>query len=129
MVGILGRRAHEDIVAHARGAAPAECCGLLVGTGDGTVRLWGGTTSANTFALLGTHAMLGRALDPGDEANPNVVVLGFEAWQRLFHADASVVGRQLELRGGQRQLLTIVGVLPQGFEFPTGRPRGGPVAL
>ncbi len=31
---ILLRQAHDDIIAHARGAAPAECCGLLVGAGD-----------------------------------------------------------------------------------------------
>jgi proteasome lid subunit RPN8/RPN11 len=31
---ILGRRAHDDIVAHAREDAPAECCGLLVGAGE-----------------------------------------------------------------------------------------------
>ena len=34
---ILGRRAHEDIVSHARDTAPAECCGLLVGAGDAIV--------------------------------------------------------------------------------------------
>jgi proteasome lid subunit RPN8/RPN11 len=33
---ILGRLAHDNIVAHARDAAPAECCGLLVGAG-GTI--------------------------------------------------------------------------------------------
>jgi proteasome lid subunit RPN8/RPN11 len=36
---ILGRRAHDDIVAHARETAPAECCGLVIGnrgaSGDG----------------------------------------------------------------------------------------------
>jgi len=93
---------------------------MPVQTDDGTARLWGGTTSANTFALLGAHAMLGRALDPGDDANPNVVVLGFDAWRRLFHSDATVVGRQLELRESRPQSLTIVGVLPAAFEFPTG---------
>ena len=31
---ILDRRAHDDLVSHARDAAPAECCGLLVGAGD-----------------------------------------------------------------------------------------------
>ncbi|SRR5713101_3580431 len=34
---ILGRRAHNDIIAHARDAAPAECCGLLLGAGDAVV--------------------------------------------------------------------------------------------
>jgi proteasome lid subunit RPN8/RPN11 len=30
----LSRLAHDDIVSHARETAPAECCGLLIGTGD-----------------------------------------------------------------------------------------------
>ena len=33
----LGRRAHDDLVSHARAAAPAECCGLLLGTGESIV--------------------------------------------------------------------------------------------
>jgi len=33
---VLSRRAHDEIVAHALETAPAECCGLLVGTG-GTI--------------------------------------------------------------------------------------------
>ena len=33
----LARRALDVIVSHARDAAPAECCGLLVGTGDAVV--------------------------------------------------------------------------------------------
>jgi proteasome lid subunit RPN8/RPN11 len=31
---ILGRLVQEAVVAHAREAAPAECCGLLIGRGD-----------------------------------------------------------------------------------------------
>jgi proteasome lid subunit RPN8/RPN11 len=31
---ILRGLAHDDIIAHARDAAPAECCGLLVGAGN-----------------------------------------------------------------------------------------------
>ena len=34
---ILPRRALDIIVSHARDTAPAECCGLLVGTGDAIV--------------------------------------------------------------------------------------------
>lgn len=34
---ILPRAVRDDIVAHAREAAPAECCGLLVGTSDAIV--------------------------------------------------------------------------------------------
>jgi putative ABC transport system permease protein len=93
----------------------------LVATDDGTKRLWGARVSANAFAALGVNAILGRTLHLSDDRDPNVVVLGFEAWRRLFRSDRSVVGHQLELRGNVPQPpLTIVGVLPPGFEFPTG---------
>ena len=71
----------------------------LVGTDDGTKRLWGARVSANAFAILGVNAMIGRTLLSGDDRDPNVVVLGFEAWKRLFRSDPNVVGRHLELRG------------------------------
>ena len=98
----------------------------LVRTSHGAAGLWGATTSANAFTVLGVHAMLGRAFDAGDAANPDVVVLTFDTWQRHFNADPHVVGTTLELRAGALmgsvlpRVLTIVGVLPSDFEFPTG---------
>jgi putative ABC transport system permease protein len=93
----------------------------LVGTDDGTKRLWGARLSSNAFAVLGVNAMFGRTLQASDDRDPNVVVLGFEAWRRLFRSDPNVVGRHLDLRGNMPQpSLTVVGVLPPGFEFPTG---------
>ncbi len=101
-----------------------------VRTRDGTARLWGGMTSGNTFTLLGARPVLGRLLGPGDEADPNVVVLGFDTWRRLFHADPGVVGTTIALhppetmfQGGaspEARLLTVVGVLPAVFELPAG---------
>jgi hypothetical protein len=94
----------------------------VVQTSQGRSRLWGGQTSTNTFSLLGARAMVGRALDPGDESNPNVVVLSFDTWQRLFHGDAGAVGTALEFRADfnasftpeleRPRLMTIVGVMP-----------------
>jgi predicted permease len=102
----------------------------VVRTSEGTARLWGARTSANTFTMLGTHAMLGRTLDPGDDANPNVVVLGFDTWRRLFISDPGVVGTTLEFRADfnasaapeleRPRLLTVVGVMPAAFELPIG---------
>ena len=84
-------------------------------------RLWGARVSANTFRVLEVNALLGRALQPSDDRDPHLVVLGFEAWRRLFRSDPTVVGRHLEVRGTVPQPpLTVVGVLPPGFEFPTG---------
>ena len=83
--------------------AVREAIPTLVATDDGTKRLWGARISANAFAALGVNAMLGRTLQPSDDRDPNVVVLGFEAWRRLFRSDPHVVGRHLELRGNVPQ--------------------------
>ena len=94
---------------------------MTVWTAEGTARLSGGSISLETFGLLETRAMLGRTFEPGDAGNPDIVVLGHETWRRLFQSDPRVVGTTLEVPGGsQRKVLTIVGVLPAGFEFPTG---------
>jgi proteasome lid subunit RPN8/RPN11 len=54
----MGRRAHDDIVGHARETAPAECCGLLIGTAESIVeaaRTDNLATDPNRFEM-----------DPGD---------------------------------------------------------------
>jgi putative ABC transport system permease protein len=97
----------------------------MVRTPQGAAGLWGAMASANTFTLLRTGALLGRTLGPGDEANPDVVVLSYDTWQRHFNADPAIIGTALEFRTGALlapippRLLTVVGVLPADFEFPT----------
>ena len=98
----------------------------MVKTPDGAAGLWGAMVSGNTFALLNTRPLLGRTLGPDDDANPSVVVLSYDTWQRHYHSDPAIVGRALEFRMGALlaarppMLLTVVGVLPPDFEFPTG---------
>jgi putative ABC transport system permease protein len=102
----------------------------VVRTSEGTARLWGGQVSPNTFTMLGARPLLGRTLDPGDEANPDVVALSFDAWQRIFHSAPEAVGATLEFRADfnasatpeleRPRLMTVIGVLPGSFELPTG---------
>ena len=71
----------------------------------------------SAFVLVGTPPLHGRYLLPGDEqpqASP-VIVLGYEAWRRRFNSDPAVIGRAVPFGGVQT---TIVGVMPEGFEFP-----------
>lgn len=100
----------------------------MVRSAQGAAGLWGAMVSPNTFALFQVQAMLGRTLGPDDSANPDVVVLSHDTWRRHFNADPAVVGRSVEFRAGSLpgsqppppRLLTVVGVLPVDFEFPTG---------
>jgi putative ABC transport system permease protein len=96
-----------------------------VRTVAGAARLLGGMTSANTFTMLGRQALFGRTLGPADAGRQDVVVLTFDTWQRFFHSDRNVLGASmaagLPSQPGERSL-TIVGVLPDDFVFPTGQP-------
>ena len=73
---ILARRARDAIVAHAREAAPAECCGLLLGSGDSVreaARTRNLSTDPNRFEIdPGDHIRLRRSARARD-----LDVLGF----------------------------------------------------
>jgi putative ABC transport system permease protein len=94
----------------------------MVKTERGTARLWGAAVSGDTFAMLGARAMLGRTLVAADDQQPDVVLLTHETWTRLFQSSPEIVGGTVEfLNNDSRQPMTVVGVMPQDFEFPTGR--------
>ncbi len=87
-------------------------------TGEGPAdRLPMAEVTGDLFAVLGVRPQLGRLLGP-DDVRPGaqpVVVLTDGVWRRRFGASSSVVGRPIQLSG---QLTTVVGVLPQDFQFP-----------
>ncbi|HLB38223.1 MAG TPA: ABC transporter permease [Gemmatimonadales bacterium] len=95
-------------------AALVEGSGTLTGGGE-PERVGVVTASASLFPLLGVQPRIGRAYTPEEDRDgaPRVAVLGYGYWQRRFGADPAVIGRDLTLNG---RPLTIVGVLPQGFE-------------
>jgi putative ABC transport system permease protein len=77
----------------------------------------GVAVSSELFEVLGTPAFLGRTFRPGEDlvgAEP-VVVLSYSLWRELG-SDPSIVGKPLQLGGVAR---TVVGVMPQGFWFPS----------
>jgi predicted permease len=73
--------------------------------------------SANFFDVLRVKPALGRFFASGEnEPGANhVLVLGWDAWERRFGGDASVLGQTVQLN---RDAYTIVGVAPQGFGYP-----------
>jgi putative ABC transport system permease protein len=88
-------------------------------TADGRVEpVRGAEMTANAFALMGTPPQLGRVLNAQDEdpTEPPVVVIGHSLWRARFASDPSVIGRTVTLG---TETATIVGVMPEGFGFPT----------
>jgi predicted permease len=88
-----------------------------VGGGERTVRAEGLITSPDYFELLGTKPELGRAFTRQDSVpgflEPVVISDGF--WRRNYGSDPNIIGRQMSL---DRDLYTIVGVMPPGFRHP-----------
>src|SRR5688572_5543266 len=77
----------------------------------------GAYVSANTFRLIGAQTLLGRGFIPEDDldgATP-VVVLGFNIWQSRYAGDKSVLGKTIKVNDLPA---TVVGVMPQGMQFP-----------
>src|ERR1044071_7233131 len=87
-------------------------------TGAGTPeRVAGVITSASFFDVMGVAPMLGRTYtDEEDRPGANkVVVISYALWQSRFGGDREVCGRTMQLDGSN---YTIIGVMPQGFQFP-----------
>jgi predicted permease len=70
----------------------------------------------NFFQVLGVSPAKGRLFTEEEtRGGPhNVALLADAYWRRQFNADPSIVGKSVELSGS---LVTIVGVLPAGFDF------------
>jgi predicted permease len=71
------------------------------------------------FEVLGVRPHLGRALNQADDVRgaETVVVISDALWRRHYAGSLEVVGRRLQI--GEARL-TIVGVMPEGLDYPTG---------
>ncbi len=81
------------------------------------VPLAGASVSGRYWDTIGIRPMLGRAFTEADDRanSPQVAIISYSTWQRLFGGDPGVVHREIELDG---KGATIVGVLPPGLEYP-----------
>ena len=82
------------------------------------VRLNVGLVSANTFDVLGTRPLLGRALSADDDrpSGSPVAVLGYRLWEAQFGGDRALIGRRIMLNDVP---VEVIGVMPEGFRLPT----------
>jgi putative ABC transport system permease protein len=86
-------------------------------TGQGAPeRIPSQAVTPNLMSLLGVKARFGRIFLPedGEAGKDDVAILGYDLWQRRFGSDSSIVGKTIVLDG---QVLTVVGVMPPGFQF------------
>ncbi len=111
-------RSFEKLAAYTGGSF------VLTG-GSEPLRVEAAGITAEMFDVLGVYPQRGNAFRsdaqrPGDPGGyppgfERVALISHGLWQRVFGADAGVVGRQIVL--DERQY-TVSGVMPPGFEFP-----------
>lgn len=88
----------------------------------------GASVTASAFEILHVPALVGRTLQPDDQAPgaEDVVVLGYALWQSRYLGDPSIVGRTVRLGSTPH---TVVGVMPEGFRFPERQDLWTPLRL
>jgi len=91
----------------------------LTGAGQ-PERLFGARVSGNMFSLLGVAPERGRGFLPEEDqaGREHVIMISHDLWMRRFGGDPAILNRTLLLDGEPYQ---VVGVMPAGFLFPTGK--------
>jgi putative ABC transport system permease protein len=91
--------------------------GYHLATPTGDVSIDAGLATPGMFRALGVDVVLGRMIRESDLLGrpSSVALLSYEMWRDRFGSDSTIVGRTLSL---DKDLVTVVGVLPQGFQAP-----------
>jgi len=114
-------RAMEDVAAFSTFS-------VTITTGDGDPeRVTAGSLSANAFELLRVEPLLGRPFTAEeDNEGADVVVLEYGYWQTRFGADPDIVGETIMTNGRPS---TVLGVMPDGFQFVRGARMWAPIGI
>jgi putative ABC transport system permease protein len=85
---------------------------------DGAESVGNARISANIFTMLRVAPSLGRAFTSEEDVpgRERVVILSHGLWQRRFGGAQDVAGQTITLDDKPH---TIIGVMPQGFDFPS----------
>ena len=88
---------------------------ILTGAGD-PERLTADEVSASFFPALGVTPAMGRNFTEGEDrpGADHTVLLSYGLWQRRFGGNPNIIGQAITLNN---QSFTVVGVLPQTFEW------------
>jgi putative ABC transport system permease protein len=82
----------------------------------------------NFLETLGVRLLHGRTVLHRDISNGrvNAVNISYELWQRRWHGEPGIVGRQIEINN---LTMTVVGILPRGFRLHLGSDVNLPTAV
>src|SRR5437879_30097 len=114
------RDARQQTNLFARLAAYSENDGLTLRGEEFPQSVPGVWVTPEFFGLLDVRPLLGRTFtaDEGQPGKDDVLVISHRLWQRLFGGDPAIIGRTVRFR---ERPMTVVGVMPPHFTFPTAR--------
>lgn len=104
-----------SLAPRARLAAYTAPDSMRVGNGDGAPVARGVYATSSFLSLLGVHPAIGRFFNGTEDrmgAGALVAVISQNLWQRQFHGDPAVIGRQVDIA---RQRYTIIGIAQPDF--------------
>ena len=89
-------------------------------TQDGSEKVRASFPSSSLFRVLRLEPQLGRGFlaEEDRKEGPQTAVISHKLWQERFGGDPQVIGHSLTVDTYGRRTYTIVGVMPQGFQFP-----------
>ena len=89
--------------------------GAGLATGSEPEKVNAAVVTPEFFNVMAVNPAQGRLLGHDDLKAPNVVVLGYDLWQRKFGGNPGIVGQSANLDG---EMFTVVGIAPSGFSYP-----------
>ena len=96
--------------------------------GDSPERVQGFLVTANFLDVLGVKPIKGRnfAEDENQPGKDAVALITYSLWQRRFGSDPNIVNQKITTNGVVR---TVIGLLPEDFNYPKGAEVYAPIAL
>ena len=96
----------------------ATTSGTIYVSGDEKAERFDGSwITANTFSMLGVQPLLGQLFRAGEDTpgGEKVAIIGYTMWRDRYASDRNILGKRIRVNG---EPYTIVGVMPDKFEFP-----------
>jgi putative ABC transport system permease protein len=87
--------------------------------GSEPVRTQGAVVSHGFFNTLGVAPVIGRTFQPEEDRQGSapVIVVSYNFWQRYLAGDPNLASKSLTFFNQPHQ---VIGVMPEGFQFPAG---------
>jgi putative ABC transport system permease protein len=89
-------------------------------TQDGVEKVRASYPSSSLFRALRVAPKLGRGFVAEEDSpqGPQSAIISYKLWQQRFGGDPHALGSSLTVDTYGRRTYTIIGVMPQGFQFP-----------